>query len=92
MGVGTGSTGVIGQQMTALRSIPATVLSYWGGWFTFSAVRLVEGMIIPMIPNPGGPLGQLVNAGIRGLVTTADMVTWDAIKAAGVSTSQPLWG
>ena len=72
-------------QVDILKSIPGTTLTYWPAWFTFAAVEYVEGIIIQVIPDVGGPVGMLVNAGLKGMTRVVQMVTWDAVRAAGAN-------
>ena len=75
------------EQVNVLKTIPGTTLSYWPAWFTFAVVEYVEGVLIQVIPDVGGPVGMIVNAGLKGMTRVVQMVTWDAVRTGGAGGS-----
>lgn len=73
------------EQANVLKAIPGTAISYWPAWFTFSIVEYVEGVIIQVVPDVGGPVGMLVNAGLKGMTRVVQMVTWDLVRNGAAS-------
>jgi len=73
------------KQYEVIKCIPQIAFWYWPAWFTFPAVEYIEAMIIPLVPNPGGVAGQIINAGLRGATRVVQMATWDAVKSQGVA-------
>lgn len=85
MGIGSfGPMNDLAQQVNVVKAIPGSVLMYWPAWFTFSFVEYIEGMVINLVPQVDRTAGTLVNAGLRGMTRVVQMVTWDAVKHAGV--------
>jgi hypothetical protein len=75
----------LAQQVEVLKCIPAIVFYYWPAWFTFPVVEFIEAQLIPLVPNPGGMAGTIVNAGLRGATRVTQMAAWDAIKSGGAA-------
>lgn len=72
------------KQVEVIKCIPEIAFYYWPAWFTFPAVEYLEAMLIPLVPNPGGVAGQVINAALRGATRVVQMATWDAVKSQGV--------
>lgn len=69
-------------QVQGLKNVPMSTLMNWPAYFSFAAVRVVAGTIIGVIPNMGGPVGVLINAGVAGFTDVVKFVTWENVRAA----------
>lgn len=79
------SMNTVYEQANVLKAIPGVALSFWPAWFTFSIVEYVEGVIIQVVPDVGGPVGMVVNAGLKGMTRVVQMVTWDLVRTGGAA-------
>jgi len=65
------------KQYSGLLEVPGAVAMNWPTFFSFAVVRVVAGTAINLIPNVGGYLGMVVNAGVTGFGDVVKFATWD---------------
>lgn len=79
--------GELQRQSNVLSAIPANLWHALPASITFAVVRYVENIVVPMIPNPSGAIGGVVNALLGGALTATNMVVWDAYKSGSIPSS-----
>lgn len=77
----------VSRQGAILSQVPSNVWYALPASITFAAVRYVEGIIVPMLPNPSGTVGSVLNALIGGALTATNMVVWDTYKSSAISSA-----
>ena len=73
------------KQYAAVAQVPGNTLRMWPAFFTFAIVDTLASMVYSVVPNTGGLIGVVINAGLQGASSVIKFTTWDAVRGMGAA-------